>query len=860
MFQLHTILKSKTGRYFTFNGLTVLIYLAILWFTVNKLMLNTTEAIFWPVAGWSLVVLLWWGWGCWPGIALGALFSTTLLPGNLYLTILWGIGAVGQASFGYWMLRQIGFSTALRRVKDILGLTILGAGVSTSINATLTSLGLLLAGELEGKQFTDIWVTWWLGDAIGVLIIAPALLSWGSRLQDKYRQARDSGDPSRQNWDWLLPEELQVFKPSRRSLWLSQLLYCLEIGIWLSLLLPLNWFVFCSRTRTATIDYPLEYLPFPLLVWASLRFGQRGTSLANLLIAGFAIWGVVRDSGPFVNTITGIPRVFSLQAFILAIALTGLFLAASVEERQEAEASLRSKEASLASAQRIAKLGHWEFDIRRHICYWSDELYNILGANPKTVSPGLAEYLSRVHPDDRDRVERAIDAGISEQIPYSIDYRIVTADESERIVTEQAIVTPTHLTSTVQDVTERKRAELALRASEERFSRAFNASPVGISISTFAEGRFLDVNESFLDQLGWTREEVIDRTSADLGMWEPDQRTQLLTLLEAHERLSNLEVRVRTKSGELRDWLLAVEPILLGDTACLLTLASDITERKQAEELRSAKEAAEQANHAKSLFLANMSHELRTPLNAILGYSELLQEDAQDLGQDEFVADLKNIHVAGQHLLTLISDILDFSKIEAGRMSFHLETCKIATLLWEVETTIAPLAEKNSNQLTLDVAEDIGTMHTDVTKVRQSLLNLLSNACKFTDNGKVILRVWREPGTLTHSPNLPVPKSKSSSEASDEKSPLTAGSEVDFIFFQVLDTGIGMSAEQVATVFNPFTQADESTTRKYGGTGLGLTITRKLCQMMGGDLWVESEVGRGSAFTFRLPQTLYESE
>ncbi|WP_324705440.1 MASE1 domain-containing protein [Lyngbya sp. CCY1209] len=857
MFELHTILKSKTGRYFTFNSLTVLLYLAIVWFTVDKLMLNATEAIFWPVAGWSLVVLLWWGWGCWPGIALGAVLSAPLLPGSSAPALIWAVGAVGQASAGYWMLRQIGFSPSLRRVKDILGLTVLGAGVSTLINSTLTPLALLLSGELDGGQFGDIWMTWWLGDAIGILIVVPALLSWGTRLQDKYRQGRDPGDPTQRNWRWLLPEELQVLKPSRRSHLLAQVLYVLEIGVWLSLLLPLNWFVFCSRTRTATIDYPLEYLPFPLLVWASLRFGLRGTSLANLLIAGFAIWGVVRDSGPFVNTITGIPRVFSLQAFILAIALTGLFLAASVEERQRAEASLRSKEASLANAQRIAKLGHWELDVRRDDCHWSDELYDILGANPKTAAPSVAEYLSHVHPDDRDRVEQVITAGISEQIPYSIDYRIVTPDGRERIVTEQAIVTPTHITSTVQDVTERKRAELALRASEERFSRAFNASPVGISISTFAEGRFLDVNESFLKQLGWTREEVIDRTSAELGIWEPEWRSQLLARFETQERVSNLEVRVRNKSGQFRNWLLAVEPILLGDTPCLLTLASDITERKQAEELRRAKEAAEQANHAKSLFLANMSHELRTPLNAILGYSELLQEDAQDLGQDEFVADLKNIHVAGQHLLTLISDILDFSKIEAGRMNFHLETCKIDTLLWEVETTIAPLAEKNSNQFTLEVTEDIGLMHTDVTKVRQSLLNLLSNACKFTDNGQVILRVWREPGTLTHSPNLPVSKANGSSEASEDQSPLTAGSEVDFIFFQVRDTGIGMSPEQIATIFNPFTQADESTTRKYGGTGLGLTITRKLCQMMGGDLWVESEVGRGSSFTFRLPQTLY---
>lgn len=847
MLQFHNILRSKLARYLIVNMVALLVYLGLISITIETLMINAMEAILWPAAGWSLVALIWWGGKCWPGIILGALFSNHWLTGNSgYLGLIWALGTLLQAGAGWLMLKRMGFSPALARLKDVLGLAILAGALSSLINSTITLIALLIAGEIQPDTLADIWVTWWLGDTIGILLLAPVLLTWAHRLNIKYQQTRDLQESTGNYWSWILPESYDILKNPKQQLWLPKLFSYIEIGSWILLFSALNWFVFCSRTRVLTIRYPLEYLPFPLLVWASLRFGQRGAAFAHLLTATFAIWGVLRGSGPFMSKLNENPQVFSLQAFILVMTVTGLFLAGAVEERQTVEASLRSGEASLATAQRIAKLGHWELDIRRLTCSWSDQLYRIFGVNPNQVTPSIDSFMQYIHPLDRPRVETAISRAISEQIPYSIDYRIARPDGQERFVVEQAIVTNTHITSTVQDITERKRAEMALRASEERFSRVFKASPIGISITTVEEGRFVDVNDSFLRQLGWSREQVIDRTFEDLQMWDTDQINAIFKRVTNGDSLSNLTVEVRHKSGAIRDWLIAIEPIQLENTPCLLTLASDITEHKQAEELRRAKEAAEQANQAKSLFLANMSHELRTPLNAILGYSELLQEDAQALGHDDFVADLKNIHVAGQHLLTLISDILDFSKIEAGRMNFHLEKCQINTLLWEVETTIAPWAEKNHNQFILEVAPGLDLMYTDVTKVRQSLLNLLSNACKFTEQGQVILRVWKQLIPAKDLTNFPIDNSPESSSETV--------SEVPFIFFQVQDTGIGMNELQIATVFSPFTQADESTTRKYGGTGLGLSITHKLCQMMGGDLWVESELKKGSTFTMRLPQ------
>jgi GAF domain-containing protein/DNA-binding response OmpR family regulator len=238
----------------------------------------------------------------------------------------------------------------------------------------------------------------------------------------------------------------------------------------------------------------------------------------------------------------------------------------------------------------------------------------------------------------------------------------------------------------------------------------------------------------------------------------------------------------------------------------------------------------EVADRHKSEFLANMSHELRTPLNAIIGYSEMLQEDAADLGAEQFTDDLKKINAAGKHLLELINAVLDLSKIEAGKMELYLESFDVASLVQDIAAVIQPLAVKNANRLEVRCPVEIGAMRADLTKVRQALFNLLSNACKFTERGTVALEVARE-------------------ERDGQ----------DWMVFGVSDTGIGMTPEQLARLFEAFSQADAATTRRFGGTGLGLALSRRLCRMMGGDVTVESEMGRGSAFTIRLPSHVAEA-
>jgi signal transduction histidine kinase/DNA-binding response OmpR family regulator len=300
------------------------------------------------------------------------------------------------------------------------------------------------------------------------------------------------------------------------------------------------------------------------------------------------------------------------------------------------------------------------------------------------------------------------------------------------------------------------------------------------------------------------------------------------SLQEAEDKLLRLNQKLEDK----------VEKRALALQSINDRLTDEIRERKLMESLLAhhvkiadeARERAEDANRTKSEFLANMSHELRTPLNAIIGYSEILEEDAEESGQVELVRDLQKICNAGRHLLNLINDVLDLAKIESGKMNLFFESFNIVKMAQEVVGTVQPLCDKNNNKLTLEFASDVGLMRSDLTKVRQSLFNLLSNASKFTNNGHIKLIITKELSLTSN------------------------GEGTKNISFKISDTGIGMKPDQIKKLFQAFSQADNSTTRKYGGTGLGLAITKQFATMMNGEIIVESEYTKGSTFTLNLPQ------
>jgi PAS domain S-box-containing protein len=400
------------------------------------------------------------------------------------------------------------------------------------------------------------------------------------------------------------------------------------------------------------------------------------------------------------------------------------------------------------------------------------------------------------------------------------------------------------------DITEEKQTEQALRDSEARYRQAERVaglvhwSSMGNSTDRWESPKltFSDTAAAFFG----LAQESLPATTGDYvhRVVHPEDRERIsrafASLIAEGAEEFTLEYRIQRSDGSVAVVSEIGRRFLAGGR--LLSsfgTIQDITERKQAEDaLRRAQMDAEIANRAKSQFLANVSHELRTPLNAIIGYSEMLQEEAEDLGEATLIPDLQKVNAAGKHLLGLINDILDLSKIEAGRMDLYLETFEVNRLVRDVAAIVQPLVEKNGNALVVTCPDEIGSMHADQTKVRQTLFNLLSNAAKFTEHGTIGLRVTAE----SPAPQNPEPRTQH-----------------PVITFAVSDTGIGMTEEQLSRLFEAFSQAESSTQRQYGGTGLGLAISRHFCRLMGGDLTVDSVHGEGSTFTVRLPAVVQEA-
>ena len=620
--------------------------------------------------GFGLAALLLKGRSLAVGVAIGALLGAIIQgwPGGM--TVAWAIAQTLQVVVTAVWLKRLQFRPSLERLRDVALLMAVGTGVAVLLSllmqaAIVQSIGLDLSNRLNFSE-----ITWLLAmsNITGLATITPVCLALCDRRYD-------------------LPREEFRRRSFKRYL---------EICLLLIASVAIGWFVFCSRSRAQSYELPLEYLPFPILMWTALRFGKRGTVSINLIIATMAVWGILRNSGPFlVQARTVTQAVLSLGAFITVVSIASLVLATTLAGQRRAEASLKRNQVRLQNAQRITQLGNWDLDLRTGDMYWSSELSDIFGWTAPR-SPNRQQLESALHPQDKANVCQAYQDLLEHEQPFCVDYRILRTDGEERLVRERAVIFQNYAIGSLQDIT------------------------------------------------------------------------------------------------ELQRWL----------------------------ELKEAKEAAEAANRAKSAFLANMSHELRTPLNAIIGYSELLEEELSDLDNPDLIQDVQRIHSSGQHLLTMISDILDISKIEAGRIALNYDIFEIQSLVDTVLSKVSLLIHANNNTLEVIYKNSPVCVYGDAQRVRQILLNLLSNAAKFTMSGRIQLIIVQKKSIIR---------------------------------FIVSDTGIGIPEEFHKRIFQPFSQADSSSTREHGGTGLGLAIASQFAEMMGGNLSVDSHIGQGATFTFDLP-------
>ena len=668
---------------------------------------HTNATAVWPPTGIALAACLVLGFHIWPGVFIGAFLANMIvLATGPYLSMPALLVSLGTATGNtlealigaYLVHRFISDKLPFNRTLDTIRFFLLGALASPLISATIGTASFCIYSS-DWSRSAQMWLTWWLGDAVGVLIFAPLLLTW---------------------------EKRSTIRWNKKSV--------AEAAALMGVLLLVELIIF-------QLNSPLEYLIFPVLFWTAFRFGQFETAVTvTLVMLTFLLW-TVKGFGPFAGKSLNNSLLF-LQSYLGVASASTLLLSTLINSRNRTEEALRASEEKFRNIYEQAPVG-----------------------------------IFRSTPDGR---FSSLNGTLAAMFRYSSPQEMI---EDVTDIAKQIFVIPDQrhiIINKVCNSVDFVREEVAYRRKD------------GSEFITNLYIRMLRDSNGGASYLEGFVEDITERKHAEVRLREYQE---------------NLENSVRARTTELQE--------------TNERLIREIEEHARTEhELSIAKERAETADQIKSAFLATMSHEFRTPLNSIIGFTGILLQGLGGPINEEQIKQLNMVKNSANHLLSLISDVLDISKIEAGQLTVTCAPLDLKTSIIKVAQIVRPMAEKKGLELTLDVAEDVGTANADERRVEQILLNLLSNAIKFTEHGGISVRCVLEAGNYVTS---------------------------------VTDTGIGIKNEDIAGLFEPFHQIDTGLSRKYEGTGLGLSICKRLVEMMGGNIHVESIPGVGSIFGFTLP-------
>ncbi len=759
----------------------------------------------WPPTGIAIAAAYLWGPQVLPGIFIGE-FCVMLNQGGdsaWFVTVLPAIGNVIEAQAGATLLRHLKFEPSLIKARSIAALAAVAFGVTT-ISAGIGTSTLWLSGIASSDAIGSTLRAWWFGNVMGALVFIPFVTSWMTRSKERPEGSR------------------------------------LELGAMVGV------YVGCFALASMG-SRPAVFLVYPLIAWAGLRFGVRTASTMTVVTALISILRIASGSGKF-ETGNVLEDLYLIDTFLGVLSLTGLLLSSVVAERNrvqrelvEANSELEQRVAErtdalrvdrfrLEQAQRVAAIGSWEWDLRTDTISGSAELDRLFNIERAPGGSHYSTYSDKLPEDDRVALNDAMRAAVMHGGSFACDVKMRLGDGSWRWLRitgepdgEPGDVVQMH--GSAQDITEVKAAEELIRANEERSAAIVEASAEAF-VSMDLDEKITDWNHQAELTFGWKRDEVMGRSLVEViippVMREAHRRgvDRFLKTGQAQVLNTRREVTAMHRDGHEFPVEMAVWMTVGSDGKNVFhAYLHDISERQADKaKLAFALEEAREASRMKSAFLANMSHEIRTPMNGVLGMVGFLLDTELDNVQRDYV---QTMAASAEALMAIIDDILDVSKIEAGKLEIEESDFDLRRLLADTLRPFMPAANDKGIALGATVSNSIpDAVRGDRLRLRQVISNLVSNAVKFTSIGSVnvCVRVW------------------------DDK-----------LLFEVTDSGIGIPEDRRAQLFEPFIQADASTTRRYGGTGLGLAICRQLVTLMGGDIGVTAAQGGGSRFWFSIP-------